>query len=124
MGSHSLPAGGSTQPKQSALDKFVLALQQDPGVAVIFVFGSFARGDSRPESDIDLLVITGGTFRREVVQRDGVEFEIFYNNTADTIAFWSQNRDDFANFWRDARVLFDRDGTAAHLARAAAALRA
>lgn len=35
----------------------------------IIVFGSYARGDARPESDVDLLVITDQTFGAEHSRR-------------------------------------------------------
>ena len=109
--------------KQPVLDRFVRELREDPEVTAVFVFGSFARGDDRPDSDIDLLVVANGAFRKEIVHREGVEFEIFRNNRDDTITFWKENPDDFESSWPDAKPLFDRDGTVAYLERAAAALR-
>ena len=109
--------------KQDVLDRFVEELATDRDVVGVFLFGSFARGDSRPDSDIDLLVITSGVFRKEIFHIDGVELEIFYNNRADTITFWKENRDDFESFWRDAKAVFDRDGTVGYLERVAARLR-
>ncbi len=109
--------------KQDVLDRFIRELKEDPDVIGVFVFGSFARGDDRPDSDIDLLVIAKGDFRKGLVYREGVEFEVFYNNRDDTITFWKQNQDDFEDFWRDAKALFDRDGTVEYLERVAATLR-
>ena len=39
----------------------VLEVAQRPGVTSVRVFGSVARGEESPESDIDLLVTTGPT---------------------------------------------------------------
>lgn len=108
--------------KRAVLDRFIAELVRDANVAGVFLFGSFARGESRPDSDIDLLVIARGAFHREIVRREGVEFEVFFNNPDDTITFWRDNPDDFAGFWRDARVLFDRDGTVRHLQEVGATL--
>lgn len=109
--------------KRRALEVFLGDLRADPEVVAVFLFGSHARGDDRPDSDIDLLVIAADAFRQTVTRLDGVEFEVFRNNAADTVAFWRANRDDFENFWRDAKPLFDRDGTVALLSAAAAAIR-
>jgi predicted nucleotidyltransferase len=111
------------EEKRRALTVFLGELRADPEVMAVFVFGSHARGDDRPDSDIDLLVIAAGAFRKTVTRRDGVEFEIFRNNPADTVAFWRAHRDDFDGFWRDAKPLFDRDGTVALLSAAAATIR-
>ena len=116
-------SGEANLEKHDVLDRFVHELKDDLDIVAVFVFGSFARGDSRPDSDVDLLVITKGDFRKEIVHREGVEFEIFHNNRDDTITFWKQNQDDFENFWRDAKALFDRDGTVEYLERVAATLR-
>lgn len=39
----------------------ILAIARRHGVTDVRVFGSFARGDARPDSDLDLLVETGPT---------------------------------------------------------------
>jgi predicted nucleotidyltransferase len=114
---------GKGDEKRRALAILLGELRADPEVVAVFLFGSFARGDDRPDSDVDLLVIAAGAFRKTVTRRDGVEFEIFRNNPADTVAFWRAHRDDFESFWRDARPLFDRDGTVDLLSAAAAAVR-
>lgn len=56
----------SGNPQWRAIDSLVGAyapglvlrdvLQDVPGVEAAFIFGSFARGDARPDSDIDLLI--------------------------------------------------------------------
>ena len=46
----------------SSLDESILqAVEGLPGISVLVVFGSRARGDNRPDSDLDVLV----TFRPE-----------------------------------------------------------
>jgi predicted nucleotidyltransferase len=37
-----------------------LILQRLPGVSAIYLYGSCARGDARPDSDVDLAVFTAG----------------------------------------------------------------
>jgi predicted nucleotidyltransferase len=112
-----------SEEKRRALTAYLEELRADPEVVAVFLFGSHARGDDRPDSDVDLLVIAAGAFRKTVTRYDGVEFEVFRNNPEDTVAFWRTHRDDFEGFWRDAKPLFDRDGTVAVLSAAAAAIR-
>jgi predicted nucleotidyltransferase len=114
---------GKREERRLALARYVAVLRADPEVVAVFLFGSHARGDDQPDSDIDLLVIAAGAFRKTVTRRDGVEFEVFRNNPEGTIAFWRTHRDDFESFWRDARPLFDRDGTVTLLRAAAAKIR-
>ena len=109
--------------KSAALKRMCADLAADPTVTGIFLFGSHARGDGRPDSDIDLLVVCSGPFERRVVHIDAVEFELFFNNEPDIVEFWRANEDDFTNFWADAEVLFDRSGATERLREAAEALR-
>jgi len=39
------------------LDRIVNRLKSDPSVRLVLLFGSFARGDARDHSDIDLIVV-------------------------------------------------------------------
>ena len=105
----------STREKARIAATYYEVLQRDPAVQAIFLFGSTARGEARPDSDIDLLVIAPGSFRHEVLRREGVEFEVFFNNESDTVLFWHENHDDFASFWADAQVIFDREGAVGRL---------
>ena len=105
--------------KVQALDGLVRDLSARPEVTGIFLFGSFARGESRPDSDIDLFVVHTGPFARVIIHRGDVEFEVFFNNEAATVEFWEHHPDDFVRFWDDARVLYDRDGATARLEAAA-----
>lgn len=58
------PARGQPAPKDKAPDAIALAAAQAAQTAVapdtVILFGSRARGDHRPDSDIDLLVICHG----------------------------------------------------------------
>lgn len=109
--------------KDRALSGLLEDLRQDPDVRAVFLFGSHARGDGRPDSDVDLLVVAEGPFRKDVFRRRDVEFEVFRNNAVDTVEFWRAHRDDFESFQRDAKPLFDRDGTVTFLRAAAERIR-
>jgi predicted nucleotidyltransferase len=38
-------------------DRIIKALKKDKGIELILLFGSFARGDIRGESDIDMIIV-------------------------------------------------------------------
>lgn len=99
----------------TATERFVRTLQNDRQVLGIILFGSWARGNHRPESDVDLLVIRIDGFTRRVEQHDDQFFEITYTTEQGAITFWQANPDDAVELWRVAQVLFDRDGTVARL---------
>ncbi len=48
----------------NAIERFVAVAQRHADVRAVYVFGSFARGDLRPHSDLDLLVVRDTTVRR------------------------------------------------------------
>ena len=117
-------ASDAARRKAAALTHVCRDLADDPEVTGVFLFGSYARGDSRPDSDIDLLVVRSGAFQKKIVRRDGVEFEMFLNNEPDIVSFWAAHEDDFTSFWADARVLFDREGATSRLRSEANEIRA
>lgn len=45
-----------TQPQVEQLKPIILRITREYGVSNVRVFGSFARGEQKPKSDIDLLV--------------------------------------------------------------------
>lgn len=65
-GSHVVYSRDSANPQWRAIDSLVGAyapalvlrdvLRDVPGIEAAFIFGSLARGDARPDSDIDLLI--------------------------------------------------------------------
>ncbi|HEU5103103.1 MAG TPA: nucleotidyltransferase domain-containing protein [Roseiflexaceae bacterium] len=104
--------------------QFVEELQADPGVVGIVLFGSWARGNNRPDSDVDLLVIVEQGFKRTVEYRAGQAIEITYTTQQGAIDYWQANPDEAVELWNIARVLYDRDGTVARLRRAGDAIKA
>ncbi|MFM8810252.1 MAG: nucleotidyltransferase domain-containing protein, partial [Chthoniobacterales bacterium] len=50
-------ANGPTGPVRAALAEVVETIAQRIPARAIYLFGSYARGEQRPESDIDLLVV-------------------------------------------------------------------
>lgn len=52
------------------------ALADVPGIAAAFVFGSFARGDTREDSDVDVFILDDGVPERQRARRT-IDAEIF-----------------------------------------------
>ena len=98
-----------------ATHSFLENLEQRKDVLGVVMFGSRARGNNRPDSDVDLVVILTDGFRRAVEYHDGQAFEIIYTTGKSALAYWKNHPDDAAGLWAVAKVLFDRDGTIAKL---------
>lgn len=84
------------------------ALRTEPSLRLAVLFGSQARGDAGPASDIDLLVRANEGVRvREVVSR--LETKVGKSLHAVTIAEARRSPLLLAEVLRDGRVLVDRD---------------
>jgi predicted nucleotidyltransferase len=104
--------------------QYIKELQADPNTVGIILFGSWARGNNRPDSDVDLLVIVQHGFARTVEYRGEQAFELTYTTEQAAIDYWESNLNDAIELWSIARVVFDRDGTMARLKHAGERLRA
>jgi predicted nucleotidyltransferase len=93
-----------------ATQKFLEQLKQRADVIGIIMFGSWARGNNRPDSDVDLVVILTEGYQRTVEQRDGQDFEIIYTTEKGAFEYWKGHRDDAAGLWAVAKILYDKDG--------------
>jgi Nucleotidyltransferase domain len=98
--------------------QYIAELQRDTNVLGIILFGSWARGNNRPDSDIDLVVIVQNGYKRAVEHRDGQAFEFIFVTEQGALDFWEANPDDAVELWRVAQVLFDRNGAIARLRQA------
>lgn len=96
-------------------NEYIDRLKEDSDVLGIILFGSWARGNNRPDSDIDLLVIKKEGFMRTVEVFKTVNFEITYTTKKGAIEFWTDNPNDCVDVWKSGQVLFDRDGTMGRL---------
>ena len=54
---------------QEALDQMIHAIVQEVDPEAVILFGSHARGDARPDSDVDLMVIEQAPFSPERSRR-------------------------------------------------------
>lgn len=81
----------------------------------MILFGSQARGDSRPNSDVDLVLLVPSGYRRAVDERDGQAFELMFLSEDVARGYFQQNLDTAAEFWATAQILYERDGGASRL---------
>src|SRR5215471_14244577 len=98
-----------------AVQPFIDTLAARADVRAVILFGSWARGDHRPDSDVDLVVILTKGYRRAIEDHDGMLFEIVYVTEEVALKFWLSNLDDGHGVWEVAKVLVDEDGCAQRL---------
>ncbi len=101
--------------KEDTLNRFVAKLQTDPNVLSIILFGSYARGNSRPDSDIDLVVILKEGYKRAAEIFEGQAFEIIYTTEKSALEYWQSHKYDAVGLWTVAKVIFDREGAGERL---------
>jgi predicted nucleotidyltransferase len=68
------------------------ALADVPGIAAAFVFGSFARGDTREDSDVDVFILDDGVPERQRARRT-IDAEIFLGREVSVV---QMTRDEIA----------------------------
>ena len=99
-----------------AIQRYVDELAADPAVRGVILFGSHARGNARPDSDADLVILVErDQFEMGFAERDGQKFELLRWSEADRHPPRTDNRDQAADFSQAAEVLHDLDGAAARV---------
>ena len=99
-----------------AIQRFVDELAADPAVRGVILFGSHARGNARPDSDADLVILVErDQFEMGFAERDGQKFELLRCSETVAIRYAMDNRDNAADFWQVAEILYDPDGAAARV---------
>src|SRR5215217_5019102 len=77
-----------------AIQRFVDELAADPAVRVVILFGSHARGNARPDSDADLVILVErDQFEMGFAERDGQKFELLRWSEAIAIRYATDNPD-------------------------------
>ena len=92
------------------ITEFIDELKKNKKIQGILIFGSYARGDQRETSDIDILVLVDKGAWRDVETRDGQVFEMVYASLEDAKSFYSSNQNDAVQQWTDGDIIFDRGG--------------
>jgi hypothetical protein len=99
-------------------------LARRPEVLGAALFGSVARGDPRPDSDVDVFVLVTEGMWRDVEQRGHRHVEFVFSSAEDSRAFGERRPDEYVRMWQDAQILLDKQGRMAELRQAAEDLRA
>ena len=86
--------------------EFIEELKSRPGILGIILFGSWARGNNRLDSDVDLVVIVTEGFKRSVEYHKNQAFEIIYTTEELVFEFWESHKDDCVSLWEVAKVLY------------------
>lgn len=95
---------------------FFEELYGKPEVLGLILFGSYARGDARPDSDIDLLVIVAeGETERKIEAKAGNTYEMVWTTESEALRYWQGDRDGCYWLWLDAQIIFDKDGSTERL---------
>ena len=90
--------------------EFTEELKQRDDVVGIILFGSWARGNQRVGSDVDLLIILKDGCQRTVATYDGQVFEIIYITKDLALEYYKSHKDDCADLWAVAKVLYEKEG--------------
>jgi len=93
----------------NATQKFIESLKKDNNVLGVILFGSWARGNNRQNSDVDLVVILKDGFKRAVEIHYNQVFEIIYTTEKSAFEFWESHKDDAYGLWEVAKIVFDTD---------------
>ena len=91
--------------------QFIEELKGRSDVLGVIMFGSWARGNNRPDSDVDLIVILSEGYRRTVEYKNQQAFEIIYTTAKSALEFWQGKKDECARLWAVAKIVYDKDGT-------------
>lgn len=84
------------------LQECLRALIEDFGAEEIWVYGSVARGEAGPDSDIDLLIVSGGTTRHQISRRLAhLQGTLPLGLNVVTPELWHQHRDDRTTLFPD-----------------------
>lgn len=91
--------------------RFIANRLEHGDVAAVLLYGSYARGTQHEQSDVDIIFVVDEGFRSEIVNFEGMEFEVLEQTKPNMFAFWEQNLDEDRHWylWKDAKVLFERD---------------
>ncbi|VAW32945.1 hypothetical protein MNBD_CPR01-368 [hydrothermal vent metagenome] len=92
-------------------ENFIEELKQRSDVLGVVMFGSWACGNNRTDSDVDLVVILNKGYRRCVEYRNEQAFEIIYTTANGAFEYWETHKDDAAGLWAVAKILYDKDET-------------
>lgn len=92
---------------ENILNEFVDILKKRPECIAIAVFGSYARGQQRPNSDIDVFVVVTEGAWRDIEMVNGQAFEMVYSSKEAATTYYQNNPNNAVQQWRDLKVIYD-----------------
>ena len=90
------------------IENFVNKLKDEERTEGVLLFGSWARGNNRSNSDVDLLVIVSDGYSREIEEYEGKLFEIVYSTKESAIDYWKSDMNGCANLWEVGQILYSK----------------
>ncbi|MDP2632040.1 MAG: nucleotidyltransferase domain-containing protein [Candidatus Uhrbacteria bacterium] len=102
---------------KKVIEAFLKELKSSKDTKGVLLFGSYTRGDQRPTSDVDVLVITKEGAWRDIEERDGQMFEIVYASLELAKDFYKKNPNDAVQQWTDGKIIHDPEGVMEELKR-------
>jgi predicted nucleotidyltransferase len=92
-----LRSGKMTEAVREELDRIVNALVETGIVTKIILFGSHARGEETPESDIDLCVLTPVKDEGRLLTKTSIDLRVKISDVQESaLDLLTYNQDDFA----------------------------
>ena len=92
--------------KINELAEIIKPIAKEYKIKEIYIFGSYARGEATPESDIDILVIGGEGFKLTRIFSFAEELRAVIDKKIDVFEIHEVNKDSgFYNTIMDERVL-------------------
>ncbi len=97
------------EDRKAIIRKIEEFFQKDERVQRAWIFGSFARGDDKPGSDIDIVVEENGTAKFNYFDLADVQYRLekMLNRKVDIGFFSSLKEQVAANFKREAKVIYE-----------------
>lgn len=108
---------------EGTVQTYLQGLASRPDTLGVAVFGSYARGDARPDADVDVFVLVSDGVWRDVESSGGRTYELLFASEKEAKDFYAQNPDDCVSTWSEAKIVYDRDGRMASLAEYASVVR-
>jgi predicted nucleotidyltransferase len=99
---------------QAAIDRSISGIPKE-GIIAIFLYGSVARGEEKPMSDIDLCVVT----RRGIPRAEKERILVHASSTLDLTIFWDLPLPIRFRVLKEGKLLWGEEGLELHRIRRA-----
>lgn len=107
-----MPHKMQEKESEKLIQSTVSDVKKLPEVKAIMLFGSYARGEQKPLSDIDICVITG----KDISESMKKELASYASEKIDISLFWDMPVNVRYAALREGKVLFERDKEFLHSA--------